>query len=131
MDESGVRVVRILQPTYDVEPELDNRFTKNRVEEACTPVVSEFLRNKHWSEAKDRNTELSAAVTGLVMDEVRKLGFSRYKVIVQTNLGENRSQTVRVASQCLWEPSLDAAAEVNFVSDRLFCTVVILGMYVH
>mmetsp|Transcript_13493 Transcript_13493/g.23984 ORF Transcript_13493/g.23984 Transcript_13493/m.23984 type:complete len:124 (+) Transcript_13493:164-535(+) len=117
----GARVIRILQPTYETDPVLDGRFTKNSVEEICTPVVREYLQGKRWSADKDVNTDMSQSVTNLVMEKIRELNLSRYKVIVQTNLGENRDQTVRVMSHCLWESSLDSSAEINFqsVSQRL------------
>ncbi|GBG33563.1 Tctex1 domain-containing protein 1 [Hondaea fermentalgiana] len=117
MEESGgTRVIRILQPTYETEPVLDGRFTKNSVEELCTPVVHEYLEGKRWSEEKEINSDMSQTVTNLVMEKIRELNLSRYKVVVQTNLGENCDQTVRVVSHCLWESSLDSTAEIKFQS---------------
>jgi len=101
------------------------------VEEVCTPAVHECLRGKEWSEERELNTELSQSVTTVVMECLRELNFSRYKIIVQTNLGENKDQSVRVASHCLWESQLDGAAEIKFISEKLWCTVVVIGMYVH
>mmetsp|Transcript_12591 Transcript_12591/g.22434 ORF Transcript_12591/g.22434 Transcript_12591/m.22434 type:complete len:131 (+) Transcript_12591:172-564(+) len=129
--EDGIRVIRILQPTYKVEPEIDNRFMKAKVEEACTPVLHEYLKGKVWTDEKDLNTDMSQSVTNLIMEKVRELDFSRYKIIVQTNLGENKGHSVRVASHCLWEPSLDSSAEIKFTSESIWCCVVIVGLYVH
>eukprot|EP00516_Mucochytrium_quahogii_P008162 CAMPEP_0203752124 /NCGR_PEP_ID=MMETSP0098-20131031/6090_1 /ASSEMBLY_ACC=CAM_ASM_000208 /TAXON_ID=96639 /ORGANISM=" , Strain NY0313808BC1" /LENGTH=123 /DNA_ID=CAMNT_0050642139 /DNA_START=102 /DNA_END=469 /DNA_ORIENTATION=- len=121
-EENNIRVMRILQPTYDVEPTLDRRFTKNKMEADCTPIVKEYLTGKSWSDEKEVNTEMSETITNLVMEKVREANLDRYKIIVHTNIGENRNQTVRVASHCLWESTLDSAAEINFISEQLWCT---------
>jgi len=114
--QNGAEVMRILQPTYDPEPTLDGRFSRSKVEEVCVPVVREFLQDKSWSLERETNLELSQNITNLVMEKIRDMGLKRYKIIIQTNLGENRDQTVRVASQCLWESNLDGSAEVKFSS---------------
>ena len=41
---------------------------------------------------------------------------SRYKIVVQTTVGQLRDQGVRVASRCLWDPSTDNYASCNYAN---------------
>lgn len=42
------------------------------------------------------------------------LGKSRYKIVVQTTVGQMRDQGVRVASRCLWDPVTDNYASCYY-----------------
>jgi hypothetical protein len=46
------------------------------------------------------------------------MGLVRYKLVLQVALGQNKDQTVRVSSQCLWESDVDNSAQVNYKSVR-------------
>ena len=47
-----------------------------------------------------------------------ELKYARYKFVVQVILGENKSQGVRVASRCLWDPETDNYATFSFKNVR-------------
>lgn len=39
---------------------------------------------------------------------------SRYKIVVQTTVGQMKDQGIRIASRCLWDPTTDNYASCNF-----------------
>ncbi len=55
--------------------------------------------------------------------------FPRYKVVVQTTLGQQKGNGVRVASRCLWDVETDNVATYHFNSDTLWVTVMCFGIY--
>lgn len=42
------------------------------------------------------------------------LSQSRYKIVVQTNVGQLKDQGIRIASRCLWEPNTDNYASTSY-----------------
>ena len=63
------------------------------------------------------------------MQAVNELSLQRYKIILQATLGENKDQTVRVASQIVGDNGKDNTASLNFRNEEFWCSVVVIGMY--
>ena len=53
----------------------------------------------------------------------------RFKVVVQTVVGQMKDQGIRVASRCLWDTSTDNYASCQYKIQELFCNVMIFCMY--
>jgi uncharacterized UPF0146 family protein len=83
-----------------------------------------------------------------IVDELESLKETRYKVIVQTTIGQLKDQGVRVASRCLWDPNFDNYASTSFINvsrppnyypdlynisrtvqQTLYCSVLIFCLY--
>jgi len=45
-----------------------------------------------------------------------KLNIIRYKIIVQTTVGQMKDQGVRVASRCLWDVQTDNYASASYTN---------------
>jgi hypothetical protein len=48
-----------------------------------------------------------------------ELKFDRYKLVVQVVIGENKGQSVRVSSRCLWDTDTDNYASFSFKNVRM------------
>lgn len=57
------------------------------------------------------------------------MDFTRYKIVVQVVLGENKGQGTRIASRCLWETDTDNSASYAYKSDALWCVAMVFGCY--
>lgn len=61
----------------------------------------------------------SLRISDLIREGMQELLWNtRYKIIVQTTIGQMRDQGVSVASRCLWDPNFDnyASSEYKNVS---------------
>lgn len=58
------------------------------------------------------------------------MNFPRYKIIVQTVVGQQKQQGIRVASRCLWDTATDSVSSFTYNSDSLWATVMVFGLYV-
>jgi hypothetical protein len=45
---------------------------------------------------------------------------SRYKIVVQTTVGQMKDQGIRIASRCLWDPTTDNCVSCSFGNVSLF-----------
>jgi hypothetical protein len=57
------------------------------------------------------------------------MGLERYKIVVQTVIGEQREQGFQFSSKCLWDPNTDDYTFASFVNDRVFGVVGAWAMY--
>jgi len=51
-------------------------------------------------------------------DNVDKLKKTRFKIVVQTTIGQMRDQGIRIASRCLWDPTTDNYASCSYTNVR-------------
>lgn len=57
------------------------------------------------------------------------MGFERYKIIVQSVVGEMRGQSVRVASRSLWDDKSDNFASEELRTPNIYGCVMVYGLY--
>jgi tctex1 domain-containing protein 2 len=57
------------------------------------------------------------------------LNIPRYKLIVQSVLGQQKQQGARVASRCLWDTDVDGYSTYYYQSDALWATVMLFAFY--
>lgn len=60
-----------------------------------------------------------------------QLHLPRYKIIVQTTVGQMRNQGIRVASRCLWDLNTDNYASASYTNVREIetsCDIVDVGL---
>jgi hypothetical protein len=48
---------------------------------------------------------------------------SRYKIVVQTTVGQMKDQGIRIASRCLWDPTTDNCVSCSFGNVSLFFSI--------
>ena len=130
--DGGSRLIRIIQPTYELKPSEDNRFIPAEVERACEPIVKAHLDDFTWNaESRAQNTKALQALLNAIMTRVKDMDIPRYKIVIQLSLGENMGQAVRVGSQSLWESELDRTAEVSYINQSIWASLLVIGYYAH
>ena len=55
----------------------------------------------------------------------------RYKYIVQTTVGENNGQGMKVQSRCCWDEDSDDVAYVSYRNDAIFVVVIAFAVYLY
>ena len=74
-------------------------------------------------------TALALEISNMVKLKCKTLKMPRYKIIVQTFIGENLNQGLRVASKSLWNPKFDNYASGSYINSNLFAVVLVYGSY--
>lgn len=107
---------------------LFDRFYPSKAKTIAEKILNDELRGSEYNEddAKIWSLNISDKVREAIYES---LGKTRYKVVVQTTLGQHKDQGIRVASRCLWDPSTDNYASVSFSNPTLFATVLIFAVY--
>ena len=130
---NGAPIIDVYEPTYRIEAEEENKFypsvARNIAEKVVTGVLSSTDEEGYVytdADANDMSLEISDAVREKVAESLKG---SRYKVVVQTVMGQVVDQGCRVASRCLWDPSSDNYAKYNYSNKAIFCSVLIFALY--
>jgi len=123
-----VPIIDIVLPTFRMEPEEEEKFYPSKAKIIADKVMEEELNGAVYDEEEAKNWSMN------ISDKVRELvnetlGKSRYKVVVQTVVGQKVDQGIRVASRCLWDPNTDNYASCSYSNASLFCTVLVFALY--
>lgn len=55
--------------------------------------------------------------------------YPRYKLIFQASVSENNGQTLRMASRCLWDKSLDYSATATYTNAKVCAIATCFAFY--
>jgi hypothetical protein len=64
-----------------------------------------------------------------IKEKVKALNIPRYKVVLQSVIGEVKGQGAYVASRCLWDTETDNYASYSYQNASLFACVMVFGLY--
>ena len=120
--------INIYEPTFRTGPEENEVFYPSQAKALADEVLKAELNNQEFDEddAKEWSVQISDKVREAVTS---KLNLPRYKIIVQTTIGQCNDQGIRVASRCLWNTDTDNYASTSFINKTLFCNVIIFALY--
>ena len=89
-------------------------------------------RSLQWTRhfAKGNNTCRSTQeLSDGIKEQVKGLGFNRYKFVVLVTLGQKRGQCQRIVSRCLWDTAVDNMVAETFESEDIYCVATVYGLY--
>lgn len=92
-------------------------FRRKKICKIIAECLSSELDGKEYDESDCRGwcTTVAEAVRARIHAECH---FPRYKIVVQTFIGQQKLQDVRITSRCLWDNDHDNHASAVFNSVR-------------
>ncbi|XP_065644302.1 dynein light chain Tctex-type protein 2B isoform X2 [Hydra vulgaris] len=112
---------------YTIRPNFKKKFRVDNVKVIIQEVLSDKLSNKQY--CSENNTELTRDISETIKTKLKTLDYDRYKFVVQTVIGEQRGEGVKVAARCLWDSDTDNYAQAVFTNESLFFVSVAYGIY--
>jgi hypothetical protein len=109
------------------EPKTDEKFNPSSVKKIIDDVLNEKLSGVTYDDKLA--TALALEISNMVKLKCKTLKMPRYKIIVQTFIGENLNQGLRVASKSLWNPKFDNYSSSSFINQNIFSVVMVYGSY--
>lgn len=113
--------------TYRIEPDNEYRFRPYRVQPKVLEVLMDRLKDKTYDPATVN--ELVKDVSRNVHQLMRNFQMPRYKIVVQTVIGQKFGQLLRIASRCLWDPKTDNMISVNYETKDMLAVVTVYAVY--
>jgi len=113
--------------TYRLEPDKEYRFRPYRVQPKVLEILADRLKDKTYNPATVN--ELVKEITRSVHQLMKNFPIPRYKIIVQTVIGQKFGQLLRIASRCLWDPKTDNMISVNYETKDMVAVVTVYAVY--
>jgi hypothetical protein len=124
-DEEGARM---LEPTYRLEPDGDEKFRGSLARAAMERALRDRLDDYEYNRVSA--PKLAKRLAALINDEMKGLGFTRYKFISTVLIVENKQQDMCVASRCVWDPKFDDYVTLEVKGATFVAVACVHGVYV-
>merc|ERR1712060_1004467 len=129
-DGEGGQKELVYENTYLTSPDaygVGTKFDRAKVQ----TVATETIKSKMEGAAYDpvRSAQTAKELSDMIKEKVKKLGYDRYKLMVQVTVGQKRGQGIRLATRCLWDTSSDNFASEYYENESLFCVAQVYGLY--
>ena len=112
---------------YQIKPLFKDKFRPAEARKLIEEVVNEKLKNETYDEKSVGR--LSKEIADECKKKLMTLQKDRYKFLVQTMIGPNMGQGVRVGSRQFWDEDTDDIATFPYMSESMFCLVTAYGIY--
>ena len=100
---------------------------KDTIKNITETFFSDFL---YLAEEYEQNGVTAVKLARKIRDVLRDSSrMPRYKISVQTYLGEKRDQKVALVAKGFWDNYLDNYATYNYCGDNFYCSVIAWGFY--
>jgi len=127
---NGAPIIDVFLPTFRMEPGENDRFYPSKARAIAEKVATAELRELEEEYSDDNAQNSCLIISDKVREEVNaSIDKSRYKIIVQTVIGQLADQGVRIASRCLWDPTTDNYASASVNNATVFCNVLVFATY--
>ena len=113
------------QNTYRTEP--IRKFEDWKVREIIKTNLEEYLIGRSYDH--ELCNEMSRTLADAIKEQVKYLPFTRYKIICIVTIGQKRGQSVRIASQCVWDERFDNFAHYSFEIADIHATGMVYGIF--
>ncbi|XP_075056692.1 dynein light chain Tctex-type protein 2B [Mixophyes fleayi] len=113
--------------SYSIRPNFQHKFRTAVVKDCIQSVLKKELKTKQY--IPEEVPQLTRFLSETIKDQLKELGFDRYKMVVQVVIGEQRGEGVKMAARCFWDADTDNYAEDVFMNEYLFCVVAAFGCF--
>jgi tctex1 domain-containing protein 2 len=126
---NGAPIIDVFLPTFRMEPEEEEKFYPSKAK-----AIAEKVAMAELNDDDEYNDDEAQSIALVISDKVREevsasISKGRYKIVVQTVIGQNADQGVRIASRCLWDPTTDNYASISHNTKKLFCNILVFATY--
>jgi len=129
IDEPGhddnYRAPAKFENTYQLEP--NKRFPYPTVRAIIKESMENLLSEEQYRPEFCR--DMSKTLSDTIKARVKSLMIPRYKIICLVQIGELKSQGMRVGSRCLWDEANDTFSSHEFRNKSIYAVASVYGVY--
>lgn len=117
---SEIPTISVTENTYKLSPDDTLTFSPCKAKEIIVDVLKSNLSGKNYNSSEV--PALCRTLSDIIKEKIKSSGVQRYKLVCYVLIMENRGQSIRHASRCLWDTSFDSFATESY-EDKSFCAV--------
>ncbi|CAG5122053.1 unnamed protein product [Candidula unifasciata] len=111
--------------TYQLEP--TKKFPHSTVNNFIKESMENLLSDEHYR--PDFCRDVTKTLSETIKARIKSLMIPRYKIICLVQIGELKSQGIRVGSRCLWDDSNDTFWTHEFRNKSIYAIASVYGIY--
>jgi hypothetical protein len=116
-----------LENTYRTEPTSGAGFDQPRVERFLLELLEMRLKTERY-EARNCSS-LTTSLADVIKARMKKMGFSRHRLVVHVVVGEKRDQGLQACGRCVWDEKTDNFVTITYENSSLFVVASVYGIY--
>ncbi|KAK3591576.1 hypothetical protein CHS0354_041623 [Potamilus streckersoni] len=109
---SEAPVMKYYENTYRTEPKDGKQFSVPNAEQIIRYTLETYLKGKEYH--PKRCAILSKSLAELIKERIKGSGIERYKLVSHVLIAENKGQSTRYVSRCLWSNEFDNYATATY-----------------
>lgn len=113
--------------TFQLGPQPDKRFRPDRAMRILQDVLKDNLNGYKYS--KVTAPKYCRALSAMIVDKMKELGFPRYKYICHVVIGQNQGQGYHFSSRGLWDVDTDNTATASMKCQCCFVVATVHAVY--
>merc|ERR1712244_210638 len=126
-DKPTAPIIEIWENTYRMEPQ--KKFKAHLAEKQIDIVFKENLNDDIKYDDAENIKKLSQKISSEIKEKIKELDIPRYKIVVQTFIGELKGQSVIIGSRWLWNADTDNYTSVQWKNDYIYVTSMAFATY--
>lgn len=119
------------EPTYQIEPV--KIVDKKKVESKIQEEIRKFLEKNYKPTTETSEDSLNRVyvefLSTRIRNEIKPMVDVRHKIVVLVNLVEDKQQTFKLVSNCLWDTQRDMSFSVTERNDKIAITSIVYLIY--
>ena len=89
--------------------------------------MKQYLDNRHYDVTSCR--DLVQEIAQELKKRVVRMGANRHRIVTYVIIGQKDSNSLSLASRCLWNDNYDVSVEYSYKNGDLFGTALVFGLY--
>uniref|UniRef100_A0A8D1Z4T5 Tctex1 domain-containing protein 1 n=2 Tax=Sus scrofa TaxID=9823 RepID=A0A8D1Z4T5_PIG len=123
--EDASRLIVQMENTYQLGP--TKHFPVVIVDHILKDVLTNYLQEERYE--PEFCKQMTKTISEVIKAQVKDLMIPRYKLIVVVHIGQLNSQSLLIASRCLWDPKNDNFSSYLFRNSSLFALANVYSVY--
>ena len=120
------RLIRY-ENSYRMVPDGDNRLDIDRLRRLASGIVERAIHGYKYD--PNQAKPFSLALADHLRNQIKRLPYQRYKLVVQVSIGQTNGQGLYMASRCVWDIRWDRHLTIVRETNDAFIAVTLFLVY--
>lgn len=124
---SETQIQKQYENTYRLEPDEKSRFSPKKAEDTIRQVLETYLKGKTYDPKRFPN--LCKSLAEMIKERIKSTDCQRYKLVAHVMIMENKGQSMRHVSRCLWSKEFDNYATATYETREFIAVGSVFAAY--
>ncbi|RNA21691.1 tctex1 domain-containing 1-B-like [Brachionus plicatilis] len=119
------------EPTYRSDPvkKVNKQLIENKIQESLREFVAKNFRESQPVNDDSINRIYAEFLSTKIKTDIKDMVDKRHRIVVLTNIVQDKQQSFRLASNCLWDSERDMSFTVTQRTNQQVVTVLVYIIY--